>query len=473
MVTCKGSTGHAKVIIPPSTRYLDLSRNPLVFRSALLDPNCVQNLIHLNLSDCGIRNMSTSVLFYMNNLIVVDLSSNHFTVLPSLTFISQRRLKVLKLDRNKELLNIESEAFKGLDSMQYLGLNDLLIERIFKGAFAFLDLDVLDLSRNIIKTCDDNAFEMLIVKRFYLNTTDILEFSGNLFKGIEQVSMLITRSLKYCCVRPYFVSEANCFPQKDEFSSCDDLMRNDILRPLLWIVGFLALIGNILALAYRIYDKKRLKLGYGIFVTNLSVSDFLMGCYLITIASADMHFRGEYIFHDEYWRDSFLCKIAGVLATVSSEASIFFICLITIDRFLVVKYPLGEYRLTQKPAWICSAVSWIFNIVVAIFPLVYKPFADDGFYSRSGVCIALPLTRDRHTGWLYSVLLFIGFNFLTVIVIIIGQWLIFSEVTSTAKKVQSKSKTGRKKELRVARNLLLVAMTDFMCWFPIGILGKY
>ena len=461
------------ISISPSTRFLDLSGNSLAFRSASLDENRVRNLIHLNLSRCGIRYISPSALLYMKNLIVIDLSSNHLTNLPSQIFISQSRLMILKLDRNKELLNIESEAFRGLESMQYLGLNDLRITKVFKSAFAYLTLDVLDLSRNTIKSCEDNAFEMLNVEKFYLNATDIGEFSGNVFKGIERVNLLVTNSLKYCCVKPYFISEANCFPHKDEFSSCEDLMRNDIIRPLLWIVGFLALIGNILAIVYRFYDKKRLKLGYGIFVTNLSISDFLMGIYLIIIASADMHYRGDYIFNDDYWRNSFLCKFAGVLATMSSEASIFFICLITLDRFLVVKYPLGEYRLTQKPAWICSAVSWIFSLGVAIFPLVYKPFADDGFYSRSGVCIALPLTRDRHTGWLYSVLLFIVFNFLTVIIIIIGQWLIFSEVTSTAKKVQSKSKSGRKKELRVARNLLLVAMTDFMCWFPIGILGKH
>ena len=476
MVRCTELAGQfapTQIDIPPSTRLLDLSQNTHAFQNIALEEKLVWNLVYLNLSNCQIRNISSSTLFYMRNLIVIDLSSNHLTNLPSRMFISQTRLKVLKLDRNKELLKIESEAFKGLESLKHLALNHIQITRIFKSAFAFLNLDVLDLSRNTIKSCDDNAFEMLSVKTFYLNSTDISEFSGNLFKGIERVSLLVTRSLKYCCMRPYFISEANCFPQKDEFSSCEDLMRNDILRPLLWIVGFLALIGNILALAYRIYDKKRLKLGYGIFVTNLSISDFLMGIYLIIIASADMHYRGGYIFHDDYWRHSFLCKLAGVLATMSSEASILFICLITLDRFLVVKYPLGEYRLTQKPAWISSAVSWLISIGVAMFPLVYKPFAEDGFYSRSGVCIALPLTRDRHTGWLYSVLLFIGFNFLTIIMISIGQWLIFSEVTSTAKKVQSKSKTGRKRELRVARNLLLVATTDFMCWFPIGILGRH
>ena len=461
-----------RIIIPPTTRLLDLSGNPDAFHNNSIDENNVHYLTHLNLSDCEIRNISADLMGGMKNLIVLDLSLNHFTYLPSWFFDSQIRLKSLRFDLNKKLLNIESNAFHGLKSMKYIGLHHLRIRQIFEKAFALLNLDILDLSQNVILTCDDNAFASLSTDKLYLNSTDIEYYTSGMFKGLERTSLLVTDSYKYCCVRPYFISEDNCLPQKDEFSSCEDLMRNDILRPLLWIVGLLALIGNIMALGYRIYDKKRLKLGYGIFVTNLSIADFLMGVYLIIIASADMHYRGVYISYDEDWRNSAFCQLAGILSTISSEASIFFICLVTVDRFLVVKYPLGQIRLTQKPAWIASAIAWLISFVVSIFPVVYTPLFKGEFYSKSGVCLALPLTRDKPTGWLYSVFLFIGFNFLTIIMIIIGQWLIFSEVTSTAKKASSKSKKARKKELRVARNLFLVAMTDFMCWFPIGIVGE-
>ena len=65
-----------------------------------------------------------------------------------------------------------------------------------------------------------------------------------------------------------------------------------------------------------------------------------------------MYFRGEYSLYDDVWRNSLLCNFAGILAPLSSEASILFIVLITIDRVIVVKYPFGEYRIKEKRAYI-------------------------------------------------------------------------------------------------------------------------
>ena len=469
-VTCSESKNES-LIIPEITRMLDISGNSEAFHHISFDEKYVQYLVHLNLSACAIRNISASNFAFMKNLIVLDLSRNYLTSLPSRLFASQTRLQILKIENNLELLSVEEEAFDGLESLTHLPLSDLLIFHISKRAFALLDLDTLDLSRNYIHHCEDNAFEALSVDNLYLNETDIVEFSSGLFEGVVYTEKLVAKAYKFCCVKPYFLHEDNCFPHKDEFSSCEDLMRNDILRPLLWIIGLLALTGNTLAFIYRLYDSKRMKIGYGIFVANLAISDFLMGIYLIIIASADMYYRGSYIFNDEAWRHGWLCQMAGVFATLSSEASVLFIGLITLDRLLVIKYPFGDYRMTQKPSWIFASASWFISLFVSLFPIVFTPFRGE-FYAKSGVCLALPLTRDRSTGWLYSFILSIVFNLSCVILIVIGQWSIFNEVTSSSKKTLGRRKMNRKKELRVARNLLLVAFTDFMCWFPIGMLGK-
>ena len=89
---------------------------------------------------------------------------------------------------------------------------------------------------------------------------------------------------------------------------------------------------------------------------------------------------------------------------------------------------------------------------------------------RPGVCLALPLTRDKPPRWMDSVSVFIGFNFVAIILVIFGQWLIYHEIVASKKSV-GKSVSNRGNDLKVARNLLLVASTAFLCWFPIGILG--
>ena len=56
-------------------------------------------------------------------------------------------------------------------------------------------------------------------------------------------------------------------------------------------------------------------------VTNLAVSDALMGLYMITLAGADLHYKGRYIENSLEWRQSALCQILGVISTISSEVS--------------------------------------------------------------------------------------------------------------------------------------------------------
>ncbi|XP_053374810.1 G-protein coupled receptor GRL101-like [Mercenaria mercenaria] len=248
-------------------------------------------------------------------------------------------------------------------------------------------------------------------------------------------------------------------------------MRNGTLQALMWTIGILALLGNISSLVYRLlYDRKRLKLGYGIFVTNLAIADLFMGVYMLMIAVADKIFRNRYIEVDEYWRNSVWCQLAGVISTVSSEASVLFMCLITIDRILVIKYPFGQLRFNVKSATCAAIATWIFVLIISLLPVLYTEYFEGKFYSKSAVCLALPLTRQRPPGWLYSILLFIGFNMFTFILIAFGQLLIYAEIKKQT-SLRKSLNIIRTNDLKVARNLLLVVTTDFMCWFPIGMMG--
>ena len=133
--------------------------------------------------------------------------------------------------------------------------------------------------------------------------------------------------------------------------------------------------------------------------------------------------------------------------------------------FLIFNINLGTTK-----AILCSIMMWIIGAIIAIVPVIYTDYFTTNFYSKSGVCLALPLTRDRPPGWLYSILIFIGLNLLTFLLITIGQLLIFIEVRNTS-GLFKRSGSKRNTDLLVARNLLLVVTTDFMCWVPIGIMG--
>ncbi|XP_053400492.1 uncharacterized protein LOC123556838 [Mercenaria mercenaria] len=457
--------------MPRNTRTLDLSvnkdLNEVLHHHNLMLPF----LVRLNLSRCDIDTVSTLSFIRMTNLQSLDLSFNVIQVLYTKTFNTLKYLTSLFIHGNFKLSKIEPNAFNGLAHIRVLNFAGSDLRTISAYTFTELNLESLDISNNALEEIENFAFSKLSVVRLNFKNNDITKFNKDTFTGVRNLETLITPAYKFCCVRPTYLQEEDCFPSKDEFSSCEDLMRLSALQTMLWLIGLSALIGNILSVVYRLfYDRERLKLGFGVFVTNLAIADFLMGVYLIMIAVADAVYRKRYIFVDEYWRHSIWCKIAGVLSTMSSEASVFYLCLITIDRILVIKYPFGQIRLSSKNATLLAISVWVFSLIIAILPVVYKDYFEDKFYSRSGVCIALPLTRDRPPGWIYSVTVFIGLNFVTFLLIAFGQWSILLEVRKSSSKV-TKQQSARKKDLKVARNLLLVVTTDFLCWFPIGVMG--
>ena len=425
-------------------------------------------VIVLNMSECKLKHIPVEFIRTMRNLLHFDLSHNKLQGLRKGDFPNNKKLVHLDLTGNYELAYIESDSISNLISLKTLSIKYSQLHQLQADIFKSLSLSESILSQNQIVSVQSQAFNGLTTDKIDLRGNAISQFNQDMFNGVKGLKVLMTDAYKFCCIKPDSVTDDNCFPQRDEFSSCDDLMREEALKFLLWVIGFFALIGNSLSLIYRLrFDRKRLKLGYGIFVTNLAIADFLMGVYLLIIAVADVSFRGHYITWDDWWRSSTWCSFAGVISTISSEGSVIFICLITLDRIFVVKYPYGDIRFNSKTAFISSVIAWLFVIIIATVPL---GFGDGAFYTRSAVCLALPLTRDRPAGWEYSTAVFIGFNFVVFSLIAAGQCLIFREirVTSNIRKTSSK----RRNDLVVARNLLLVVSTDFMCWFPIGVMGE-
>ncbi|RMX61018.1 hypothetical protein pdam_00007570 [Pocillopora damicornis] len=59
-----------------------------------------------------------------------------------------------------------------------------------------------------------------------------------------------------CCYAEKSVEGITCDSPTDEFSSCDDLMKNKTLQICIWILGILAFLGNLLVIIWRIIDKE-------------------------------------------------------------------------------------------------------------------------------------------------------------------------------------------------------------------------
>jgi hypothetical protein len=108
------------------------------------------------------------------------------------------------------------------------------------------------------------------------------------------------------------------------------------------VLAVLAVVGNATSFIYRtVYSKESSKLGFGAFVTHLSMSDFVMGVYLVVIGIADRMYTGTYLWNEHRWRHSAACSLAGILSLLLCEVSALIMCLITLDRFLVLRFPFS------------------------------------------------------------------------------------------------------------------------------------
>lgn len=123
-----------------------------------------------------------------------------------------------------------------------------------------------------------------------------------------------------CCYAKKAIKDLMCKSRVNEFSSCEDMMKNPAVRVCLWILGIIALVGNLLVIFWRLVHSEDSKV-QSFLLKNLAFSDFLMGVYLIIIAVQDTRWQGEYFKHDVQWRAGTVCQVTGALSMLSSEVS--------------------------------------------------------------------------------------------------------------------------------------------------------
>ena len=304
---------------------------------------------------------------------------------------------------------------------------------------------------------------------------------------------------RICCIAP---TDAQCVerePAPPLFTCRKSFLQNLTIKIFVWILGISALLGNAFVIISRMRSKPTTSVAsvQSILITNLAFSDFLMGIYMIILATMDVYINESYFWEGraDEWRLSTICKIAGFISFLSSEASVFLLTLITIERFLSIVFPFSLKRLSVTSCRLTAAICWVFAFVLSLVSLLLNYFTPDA-YALSDVCVGLPLVRkfvnlyselDQYTfsqygvfnfntvadstvsTWQFSIAVFLGINLLSFVAIVVCYVAIFIKVRLSRELVGRKTKTNE--DTKMAIKLSLIISTDFCCWMPIIILG--
>ena len=478
---------------------LHLSGNNLT----VLEPGIFDDLVGLRELILS-RNRLTEVIFGtlqpLIGLFALDISNNEFKTLTPHMLSGLHHLKGLILSGNK-LTSLESKTFATPASHLDFAKHD-----------NFSELQFILSNDNKIQYIDKDFFRIMPSIEFVqIRDNPLLRIDASSFISLSNGTLILVDEPATCC----FIGNATCSPtnEKAPYLTCQRLLPNIPLKIFMWIFALGALIGNTGVLIWRCVKHGSENIVQVLLIENLAASDLLMGIYMLIIASADTYYGQFFPSEAGVWRSGIICKLAGTLSVLSSEGSVFFITLISIDRYLAIKYPKGTQRLTKKSAIIVLSILWCLALLLSIIPTSLSG-VDPNFYEASEVCIGLPFVRvnlffnatvsqnfefgdilssndltdytisstkdftydsvyiypesSSDPGQYFAIALFLGVNllcFLTVAICYIMIFIIYKRVSNRA------GKSKGNEDIILAVRMGVIVLTDFICWMPIIVIG--
>ncbi|XP_066207604.1 C-C chemokine receptor type 1-like [Saccopteryx leptura] len=153
--------------------------------------------------------------------------------------------------------------------------------------------------------------------------------------------------------------------------------RAQLLPPMYFLVFVIGLVGNILVVLVLL-QHKRLKNMTTIYLLNLAISDLL---FLFTLP-----FRIHHYWKENWVFGNVMCKLLSGLYYIGRYSELFFIILLTIDRYLAIVHAVFAIRIrTVTFGIITSVVSWVLASLTSIpdFFFTYSLSAEGRYICNS------------------------------------------------------------------------------------------
>ncbi|KAM4540754.1 B2 bradykinin receptor-like [Fundulus diaphanus] len=218
------------------------------------------------------------------------------------------------------------------------------------------------------------------------------------------------------------------------------------------VISVLGIALNIFVLMVFIFHKKPCSVPE-IYLSNLAAADLLLVSFL-PFWAVSVWKRFEWIF------GSALCKMVNVGIMMNVYCSIYFLVLVSIDRYLALVYPLSHKTIRRpKFAKISCLLVWILGFVLSVPKLINRELVLHGNITKCG---EKDKTISDTCEYMISVLAFI----LPVSIIIFCTVKILQTLRS---RFMEGGKT-KDKDKRATTLVLAVLLAFLICWLPFHLL---
>uniref|UniRef100_A0A0K0E770 G_PROTEIN_RECEP_F1_2 domain-containing protein n=1 Tax=Strongyloides stercoralis TaxID=6248 RepID=A0A0K0E770_STRER len=233
---------------------------------------------------------------------------------------------------------------------------------------------------------------MIMEKRLFISNYNDTNIAEMLFPNTDSVISFTSDSSNYKKMfeetTKFYPPSNNVFNDKNEIFkngnytfSCNNqlciILPNILIAIFLIFLILLTIFGNILVvLSVIVY--KRMRTFTNILLTSLATSDLLVGLMVMPLSLIDLLYYHQWPFN------ALLCKIWATTDVLLCTASILNLCIISIDRYLAITYPLKYSRTRSKTMAFCllSAV-WGLSFIVCSPPWIIPSWKMDTSIDKS------------------------------------------------------------------------------------------
>ena len=196
----------------------------------------------------------------------------------------------------------------------------------------------------------------------------------------------------------------------------------------------------------------------------LKINDLFFSFNLISLIFAEYHYGNAYVLYRRTWLSNFCCKMFGFVGTFVMFNSIFFSNMVTIIRFVSVKFPFNTHLTSPKVIIKYLSTGCCYNFLICMLSFLYYFIIEQKNVMPSKTCLFLGETLESVTIKCVTILM-ITFQIASCMSIVIFYSIIINELKKP-KTIHS----SKVQDNQLSKVTILVITINMLCWLPSSII---